>query len=167
MELSKAALYRNIAFGVQDAVVTTTGVLAASAGVPGVNVFRAGLVSVVASSFSMAVGAYQSERSAELATARDDVDIRRSELIGSAVVMFLSYMITGALVIIPWRVAGGRVATAASVLIAASLLAASAAFVSRDLPVEHVVRNVAEMLALGLVAVGGAYAFSSLTDKGS
>lgn len=166
MELSKAALYRNVAFGVQDAVVTTMGVIAASTSIPGVNVFNAGLVSVIASAFSMAIGAYQSERSAELASASDDVDIRRSELTGSALVMFVSYLITGALIVIPWRLTGaqqkrGQVIVA-SVVIAAALLAASAAFVSQSLQIEHVIGNVIEMLALALFAVVGSYMISRL-----
>lgn len=162
MSLSTAAFYRNLAFGVQDAVVTTAGVIAASAAVPGVDVFRAGLVSVLASAFSMAIGAYQSERSAELANAKDDTDISRSELAGSAGVMFMSYIITGLLVIVPWRLARGRSAITGSVVASVVLLASSAAFVSQNLQVEHIVTNVAEMLGLATAAVVGAYALSRM-----
>jgi VIT1/CCC1 family predicted Fe2+/Mn2+ transporter len=167
MELSKASLYRNVAFGVQDAVVTTMGVIAASASIPDVNVFSAGLVSVIASAFSMAIGAYQSERSAELASARDDVDISRSELTGSALVMFVSYLVTGSLIVFPWKFTKdqrGR-AVAISVAIAATLLAASAAFVSQGMPSEHIAGNVAEMLALALVAVAGSYMISKFFTR--
>lgn len=163
MELSKAALYRNVAFGVQDAVVTTMGVIVASASIPNVDVFGAGLVSVTASAFSMAIGAYQSERSAGLAGPSGEVDTRRSELTGSALVMFASYLITGALIVAPWRLAGaqqrGRV-VAVSIVIAAALLSASAAFVSQSLQTQDLIGNVAEMLVLALAAVIGSYMIS-------
>lgn len=161
--LSTTAFYRNLAFGVQDAIVTTMGVMVASASVADVNVFRAGLVSVVASAFSMAIGAYQSERSAELATAKDDVDISRSELTGSAIVMFLSYALSGFLVVLPWRLLKNRRnAFVASVAISALLLTASAVFVSQNLQVEHIVWNAVEMLLLAFVAVVGSYFFSRM-----
>jgi VIT1/CCC1 family predicted Fe2+/Mn2+ transporter len=168
MELSKAALYRNVAFGVQDAVVTTMGVISASASMPGVNVFGAGLVSVIASAFSMAIGAYQSEHSAGLADSGGDADVRRSELTGSALVMFVSSLVTGALIVIPWRFSGtqqrGRV-VATSAVIAVALLSASAAFVSQGLQTGHLIGNVIQMLALALVAVIGSYAISRFFMK--
>lgn len=158
---SSAAFARNLAFGVQDAVVTTTGVLAASSAVPGVDMFRAGLVSVVASAFSMAIGSYQSERGAELATASAPADMKRSDMLGGAVVMFVSYLVTGLIIVAPWRVARGRTAAWASLVAAASLLAASAAFVSWGVP-GAVLPNVAEMLALAALAVAGSRALARL-----
>jgi VIT1/CCC1 family predicted Fe2+/Mn2+ transporter len=159
--ISSAAFARNLAFGVQDAVVTTAGVLAASSAVPGLDMFRAGLVSVVASAFSMAIGSYQSERGAELATAENPADVHRGDMLGGAIVMFVSYLLTGLVVVAPWRFARGRVAAWASLVAAASLLAASAAFVSWNVP-GAIVPNVAEMLALAALAVVGSSALSRL-----
>ena len=164
MSLSTAGFYRNLAFGVQDAVVTTMGVLVGTAAGKGVDPFRAGIVSVVASAFSMAIGSYQSERSAELANATDEADIKRTELSGGAMVMFISYLVTGLILVAPWRLRWfhGNGALIASVIAAALLLGGSAAYVSQGLETEHIVTNVAEMLSLALVAVLGSYFLSRL-----
>lgn len=159
---SAASFARNLAFGVQDAVVTTTGVLVASAAVPGVDIFRAGLVSVVASAFSMAIGSYQSERGAELATADDSKDVHRGDMLGGAIVMFVSYLVTGLVLVAPWRVASARVAGWVSLAAAAAMLSASAAFVSWGVP-GAVLPNVVEMLALAALAVGGSRALMMLS----
>jgi hypothetical protein len=49
--------------------------------------------------------------------------------------------------------------------IAATLLAASAVFVSQGMPAEHIAGNVAEMLALALLAVAGSYMISKLFTR--
>jgi hypothetical protein len=98
------ALVRNVAFGVEDSVLSTMGFVAsmAAAGFGQRHIMAAGCVSIMVSSVSMAAGSFIAEDSAQQVRRARDL---RSVALGAAV-MFASYVCAGGLVMLPIAVAG-------------------------------------------------------------
>lgn len=100
---SQQAVYaRNVIFGVEDGLVSTVGLLSgiASAGVPRTTIVLTGLILIIVEAFSMAIGSFLSEYSAEECLARRAVSFRVSEVGG--LVMFLAYVAAGAIPLAPY-----------------------------------------------------------------
>lgn len=92
---------RNFVFGVEDALVSTVGLLSgiAVAGVTRDQIVLTGSVLIAVEALSMAVGSFLSEDVAEEAeNKRDGTLIARD----GAVVMFFSYILAGILPLIPY-----------------------------------------------------------------
>lgn len=93
---------RNFIFGVEDSLVSTVGFVSgvAAAGFDKQNVFLGGMVLIFVEAFSMGVGSYLSEDSAE-----EFIDHKkggsRSSFIG-AIIMFFSYLIFGMVPLSPY-----------------------------------------------------------------
>lgn len=97
------ALYlRNFIFGVEDSLVSTVGFLSgiAIAGVQREAIFVTGIVLVAVEAFSMAVGSFLSEHSAEDYIKQAEVPLRHA-LAGGAV-MFFSYLLSGFIPLLPY-----------------------------------------------------------------
>jgi VIT1/CCC1 family predicted Fe2+/Mn2+ transporter len=97
-----AMFVRNFVFGVEDSLVSTAGLLSgiAVANVPRETILLAGIVLIFVEAFSMAVGSFLSESSAEKYLAKHEVVSRTSVL--SAGVMFFSYFFSGFLPLAPY-----------------------------------------------------------------
>lgn len=99
---TEASYLRNFVFGVEDSLVSTVGLLSGVvvAGVSQKVVFMTGIVLIFVEAFSMAVGSFISEYSAENYVDKSEVSKRKS-VIGS-IIMFFSYFIFGFVPLIPY-----------------------------------------------------------------
>ena len=97
---------RSFVFGAEDSVVSTVGLLSgvATAGVAQSTILLTGIVLLSVEAFSMAVGSFLSERSAEEYAVHHEVSPKYS-FIGS-LVMFFTYLIAGSIPLSPYVFAG-------------------------------------------------------------
>ncbi len=115
-ERSRFSLYiRNFIFGVEDSLVSTVGLLSgiATSQVPHATILLTGFIYVFVEAFSMAVGSFLSEDSAEEYVAQSEVS-DRLPFVGSFI-MFVSFLIAGFIPIFPYLVWSGALALYASV----------------------------------------------------
>ncbi|OGE87897.1 MAG: hypothetical protein A3J07_04280 [Candidatus Doudnabacteria bacterium RIFCSPLOWO2_02_FULL_49_13] len=95
---------RNFIFGAEDSLVSTVGLLSGVAigGVAKVDILLTGMVLIFVEAFSMAVGSFLTEYSAEEYVNRAKVSI--SNPFAGGVVMFFSYLFTGLIPLWPYVV---------------------------------------------------------------
>lgn len=107
---------RSIIFGVEDALVSTTGVVVGiSAGSSDRSfVILAGIVLVAVEAVSMSAGQYLSEETVHEMTSRK----RKDSVFVSALLMFLSYGLAGSLPVLPFFFLDTRNSAILSVLLA-------------------------------------------------
>ena len=151
--MKQEGFIRNFVFGIEDSLVSTLGVVSgiAVAEVASPIILLTGIVLVFVEAFSMAVGSFLSEESVRELRAKKHVSMTSS--IAGSVVMFLSYLITGAIVLIPYTLMVPSRALPWSIgisLIALFLLGAFSARVARVSVISHGLR----MLLIGGVAIG-------------
>jgi len=93
---------RNLIFGVEDGLVSTVGLLSgiAVAGISQSAILLTGTVLIFVEAFSMAVGSFLSERSAEEYTVGNDVSPRYA--LTDGVIMFFSYFVSGLIPLAPY-----------------------------------------------------------------
>ncbi len=151
MEPKRIAYFRNFIFGVEDSLVSTVGLLSgvAIAGLTSRDIFLTGVILIFVEAFSMGAGSYLSETSAEeLATRRDD----SSRSFASALIMFVSYAVSGFIPLLPYLIFPVSLAFPASIiasLVALLILGALSAMVSRTSLIKDMVR----MMAIGGLAI--------------
>lgn len=120
--MKNSALYlRTIVFGINDSLVSTVGFLAgiSVAGVPRPTIVLTGIVYALVESFSMAMGDFLSEESAEEYVSHANVNDRPS--ITAGVLMFLSCTLASLIPLMPYVLFAGGTALVLSVC--ASVLA--------------------------------------------
>lgn len=100
MKNIQEAYLRSCLFGLQDGIVSTTGVVAGiSAGVSDKSIIvLAALVAVTVEASSMAAGQYTSEKAAHQ---MDKTKSRTDNLITGAIIMFFSYFLAGMVPVLP------------------------------------------------------------------
>lgn len=93
---------RNFIFGVEDGLVSTVGLLSgiAAAGASKHSILLTGLVLIFVEAFSMAMGSFLSEYSAEEYIDGKSVSLRYSIIAG--IIMFFSYFIAGFIPLFPY-----------------------------------------------------------------
>jgi VIT1/CCC1 family predicted Fe2+/Mn2+ transporter len=119
----KVKLYiRNFVFGVQDSLVSTSGVIngIALAGVDKRTILLTGLVVIFVEAFSMGAGSYLSEQSVRNYDQQDSKHTLRHALAGGGI-MFSSYFLAGFIPLTPYLI--WECCTAVPVSITASLIA--------------------------------------------
>lgn len=116
-----ALFVRNFIFGVEDSLVSTVGLVSgiAVAGVSRSQIFLTGVVLIFVEAFSMGVGSFLSEESAEEYQSKKFR--HNASIILSSIVMFFSYFFAGFIPLLPYLVTEVSVALPGSIL--ASLLA--------------------------------------------
>lgn len=94
-------LVRNFIFGVEDSLVSTVGLLSGIAvgGVERKEILLTGIVLVFVEAFSMGVGSFLSEDTAEELVAKKT---KHTAPVQGAIIMFISYFIAGAIPILPY-----------------------------------------------------------------
>ena len=99
---------RNFTFGVEDSLVSTVGLLSgiAIAEVPRKTIFLTGIVLIFVEAFSMAVGSFLSESSAEEYEAQSETP-QRLPFIGG-IIMFFSYFISGFIPLFPYIILAAK-----------------------------------------------------------
>lgn len=107
---------RTIVFGITDSLVSTVGLLAGIdvAGAPHSTLALTGIIYAFVEAFSMAVGNFLSQESAEEYEAKSAIT-DRSPLI-SGVVMFVAFVLASFVPILPYLIWGTWVALASSIL---------------------------------------------------
>lgn len=115
--MKTSALYlRTVIFGINDSLVSTVGFLAgiSVAGVPRATIVLTGVIYALVEAFSMAMGDFLSEESAEEYMSRANVD-DRSPII-AAVLMFLSSVLAALIPLAPYLIFTGSAALLVSAL---------------------------------------------------
>ena len=123
MQKHKNSLYlRNFVFGIEDSLVSTVGLLAgiASQHIPTATVLLTGIIYIFVEGFSMAVGSFLSEESAEEYEKKSAVSNRIP--VWGAVVMFISFIIAGFIPIAPYLLFSGESGVYASIAISLFVL---------------------------------------------
>lgn len=113
-----APLYlRTIIFGITDSLVSTVGLLAGIdvAGAPHATLALTGIVYAFVEAFSMAVGNFLSEESAEEYESRASVNNLPPLVAG--VVMFISFVLAAFIPLVPYLIFGTWVALLTSVVV--------------------------------------------------
>lgn len=101
--MKTSALYlRTIIFGINDSLVSTVGFLAgiSVAGVPRATIVLTGVVYALVEAFSMAMGDFLSEESAEEYVSHSNVSDRPSVI--SAILMFISCVLASLVPLVPY-----------------------------------------------------------------
>lgn len=116
-----ATYFRNVVFGIEDSLVSTVGLLSgiAVADVSRRAILLTGIVLIFVEAFSMAIGSFLAESSAEKYIHKE-LSFSRSSLAGG-VLMFFSYFLAGFIPLLPYAVLA--VDPAFSISIACSLAA--------------------------------------------
>lgn len=147
-----ASYVRNFVFGVEDSLVSTVGLLAgiAAGGVNKTEIILTGIVLVFVEAFSMGVGSFLSEESAEEYMNKKDAPIGTTIANGS--IMFVSYFLSGIIPLFPYVLFEQR--TAVWVSISLSLIAlALLGLVSGKLFRVNYLGNGIRMLVMGGLAI--------------
>lgn len=99
---SSASYLRNFIFGVEDSLVSTVGLLSGVviSGAEARAVFATGIILIFVEAFSMAVGSFLSEHSAEEFIQKTETPLRQSLFLGG--VMFVSYFFAGFIPLLPY-----------------------------------------------------------------
>lgn len=103
--MKTSAMYlRTIVFGINDSLVSTVGFLAgiSVAGVPTATIILIGIVYSLVEAFSMAMGSFLSEESAEEYTSKSIVNNHPSVM--SAIFMFISCVLASLVPLVPYIV---------------------------------------------------------------
>ena len=121
--MKSSALYlRSIIFGINDSLVSTVGFLAgiSVAGVPRATIVLTGVIYALVESFSMAMGDFLSEESAEEYMNKADVNDRPSII--SAIFMFISCVLASLVPLLPYVFFSSSTAFFASIGLSVSAL---------------------------------------------
>lgn len=112
---------RSFVFGVEDSLVSTVGFVTGIAvtGAASETVVLSGVILIFVEAFSMAIGEFLSASSAREYEAQKSVPL--AESIGSGLVMFVSYILSGLLILVPYMLFVPGIAVKVSVSV--SLLA--------------------------------------------
>ncbi|MBI2064006.1 MAG: VIT1/CCC1 transporter family protein [Candidatus Yanofskybacteria bacterium] len=143
---------RSFAFGVEDSLVSTVGLLSGIAivGMGSAAIFITGMVLIFVEAFSMAVGSFLSEHLAEDYAKQAEMPLRHS--LFSGVVMFLSYFISGFIPLFPYAVM-----PVASALWTSILLSLAALFllgvIGAKMSHIGIIRNSLRTLTIGGIAI--------------
>lgn len=114
--MKTSALYlRTIVFGINDSLVSTVGFLAgiSVAGVPRATIVLTGVVYALVEAFSMAMGDFLSEESAEEYMSKSDVNDRPS--VTAAVLMFISCVLAALIPLMPYIIFASSAALVVSI----------------------------------------------------
>lgn len=143
---------RNFVFGVEDSIVSTVGLLSgiASAGATSSVIFLTGTVLIFVEAFSMAVGSFLSEESAEEFESTKHKASHKSYF--ASIIMFFSYFLSGYIPLVPYIFFPKTEAFALSVIF--SLIALCVlGIISAKLTGNRVLKKSVEMLLLGGIAI--------------
>ena len=145
-----ATYIRNFIFGVEDSLVSTVGLLSgvAAAGLPKHDIFLTGIILIFVEAFSMGVGSYLSEESAEEYTRA-----RKSLSTQGALIMFFSYFAAGFIPLAPYLGFDVSPAFFISILLSLMALFMLGLVSSRIFHTDHTMKHGVRMLIIGGLAI--------------
>lgn len=146
----RKTLFRNFIFGVEDSLVSTVGLLSgvAAADTTRRTIVTTGVVLIFVEAFSMAIGTFLSEETADQLNHKKQ---SRTSLSKAAGVMFVSYLVAGLIPLSPYTFLSGNIAVKVSIIFALGslvLLGVISARKSRT----NIFSKAIEMLILGGLA---------------
>lgn len=159
-----ASYLRNFIFGVEDSLVSTVGLLSGIAivGLSRRDILLTGVVLIFVEAFSMAVGSFLAEHSAEDYLERRETPLKPSFVDG--LIMFFSYFISGFIPIFPYAIFEARSALWISIIVslfALFVLGLLSARVSRI----NILKNSIRMVLVGGVAIAVGVAVGKLVNS--
>ena len=113
---------RNFIFGIEDSLVSTVGLLSgiATGQISHAVILSTGLIYIFVEAFSMAVGSFLSEESAEEYSSNKEITNKLPAL--GAIVMFVSFVAAGLIPIIPYLVLPDRLQFYGSIVLSIFVL---------------------------------------------
>lgn len=147
-----ASYIRNFIFGVEDSLVSTVGLLSgvAIAGMERREILLTGIVLIFVEAFSMAIGSFIAEHSAEDYLKQREVPIRSA--LADGAIMFVSYFVSGFVPLSPYMFLNARRALVIS--IAFSVIALFAVgFIGAQLSKTSLIRGGIRMTIIGGIAI--------------
>ncbi len=159
-----ASYLRNFIFGVEDSVVSTVGLLSGIAitGSSRRNIFLTGVILIFVEAFSMSVGSFLSEHSAEDYLEQREAPLKPPITLG--LIMFFSYFISGFIPIFPYVFFEVKSALWVSIIVslfALFILGILSAKVSRI----NILKNSIRMVLVGGVAIAVGVAVGKLVNS--
>jgi VIT1/CCC1 family predicted Fe2+/Mn2+ transporter len=153
LDAAKAAYLRNFVFGVEDSLVSTVGLLSgvAIAGMSPKDIFVTGLILIFVEAISMCAGSFLSETSAEEFETRSEKHSGRS--LRAALIMFISYFVSGFIPLAPYIVFTGASAFMLSIAVSLGALLILGA-VSARLSSTSIRKSALRMAVIGGLAIG-------------
>lgn len=151
--IRNSGLYlRNIVFGVADSLVSTVGLLAGIdvSGTTRQVIVLTGIVYAFVEAFSMAVGSFLSEQSAEEYEVRKEVSERGPFAAG--VVMFVSFLLASFIPIAPYLLFGLTEALWVSIILSIATLFI-VGMISAEIVKVHALKHSLKMALLGGAAI--------------
>lgn len=147
-----ASWIRNFIFGVDDGLISTVGLLSgiAAAGVPKSTIILTGLVLIFVEAFSMGIGSFLSEQSAEEYIEKKETPFKWP--LTDSVIMFLSYLGAGIIPLAPYFFFSTQTALWTSVLFSLITLFILGS-ISAKLSKINIPRHAMEMLIIGGIAI--------------
>jgi len=145
-----ATYVRNFIFGVEDSLVSTVGLLSgvAVAGLPKHDIFLTGIVLIFVEAFSMGVGSYLSEESAEEFTGA-----KKSLSLQGSLIMFFSYFAAGFIPLAPYLVFSVTPAFIVSIILSLIALFMLGIVSSKIFHTDHTAKHGVRMLIIGGLAI--------------
>jgi len=143
---------RNFIFGVEDSLVSTVGLLSgiAYAEVPKQTIFLTGIILIFVEAFSMGVGSFLSEQSAQ-EYLKNNIKTSSRSLVG-ALIMFLSYFAAGFIPLFPYLVFSTSLALTVSIVLSLVSLF-MLGLVSARMFKTNVLKSAFRMLLVGGIAI--------------
>lgn len=153
----KKTLYRNFIFGVEDALVSTVGLLSgvAAADTSREDIVTSGIVLIFVEAFSMAIGSFLSEETTSRGRAG------RTAASHGASIMFVSYLLAGCIPLTPYLLTPVHLAYPLSILVSLASLVLLGIYSARRFRLPLLAKAV-EMLVLGGLATLVGVAIGSL-----
>lgn len=147
-----AGYMRNFIFGVEDSLVSTVGLLSGVAvgGVAQKQILLTGIVLIFVEAFSMGVGSFLSEQSAEEYVSRKSKS-KKFSVVASAI-MFVSYFLAGFIPLFPYIVMTPAQAFPISIIASLIGLFALSVVSARVLKI-NIAKATIRMVLMGTVAV--------------
>lgn len=147
-----ASWLRNFVFGVDDGLVSTVGLLSgiAVAGVSRPTIILTGLILITVEAFSMAVGSFLSEHSAEEYVERKETSFRLPLV--NSIIMLLSYIGAGLIPLFPYFFFDARSALWYSIILSLATLFLLGS-ISAKLSKTNILKHSLEMLIIGGAAI--------------
>jgi VIT1/CCC1 family predicted Fe2+/Mn2+ transporter len=148
----RSALYvRNIIFGIEDSLAATVGLLSGIAAeqVPHETLLLTGFVYISVEAFSMGIGSFLSEESAQEYEGRSMTSMRAA---AGGLAMFISCILAGLVPILPYLFLDGEAALAASIGLSLAVLAALG-LVQGRIASRPVLPRILRMVLLGGAAI--------------
>lgn len=143
---------RNIIFGIADSLVSTVGLLSGIdvSGTARSVIILTGVVYAFVEAFSMAVGSFLSEESAEEYESKSEVTDNRPYVAG--IIMFVSFVLAAFIPIIPYLFLSTSTALWLSIALSLAALFIAGLIIARVSEI-HMVKHAVKMVILGGAAI--------------